>query len=129
MGVIKKRGITYAGGGGGEGGIDYSTTEQKTGRTWIDGSDIYQKTLVLRENGVNNYTYSGNVFQNALLTNLRWINITSSFLTRQNEGYVDVMNSSAITIVPNIQTGGMFVSTGGTVVPTIIITVEYVKSS
>lgn len=128
MGVIKKRGITYAGGGGG-GGVNYSLVEQKTGRTWIDGSDIYQKTLMLRENGVNNYTYSGNVFQNALPTNLRWINITSSFLTRQNDGYVDVMNSTAITIVPNIQTGGMFVSTGETVVPTIIITVEYVKSS
>jgi hypothetical protein len=129
MGVIKKRGITYAGGGGGGGGVNYSTVEQKTGRTWIDGSDTYQKTLVLRENGVDKYTYSGNVFQNALPTNLRWINITSSFLTRQNDGYVDVMNSTAITIVPNIQTGGMFVSTGGTVVPTIIITVEYVKSS
>ena len=115
------------GGGGGGGLPDYSTTEHKTGRKWIDGSDIWEKTLVLRENGVNNYTYSGNVFQNALPTNLRWINITSSFLTRQNDGYVDVMNSTAITIVPNIQTGGMFVSTGGTVVPTIIITVEYTK--
>lgn len=28
------------------GGIDYSTTEQKTGQKWIDGKDIYQKTYV-----------------------------------------------------------------------------------
>lgn len=41
MGVIKKRGVTYAGGGGGAGGVDYSTTEQNTGRKWIDGKDIY----------------------------------------------------------------------------------------
>lgn len=29
------------------GGIDYSTTEQNTGRKWIDGKDIFQKTIVL----------------------------------------------------------------------------------
>ena len=43
MGVIKKRGITYAGGGGAD-GVDYSTTEQKTGRKWIDGKDVYIRT-------------------------------------------------------------------------------------
>lgn len=31
---------------GSSGGIDYSTTEQKTGQKWIDGKDIYQKTYV-----------------------------------------------------------------------------------
>lgn len=29
------------------GGVDYSTTEQNTGRKWIDNSDIYQITLNL----------------------------------------------------------------------------------
>lgn len=29
--------------------IDYSTTEQNTGRKWIDGKDIYQKTLIIEE--------------------------------------------------------------------------------
>ena len=32
-------------GGGGGGGVDYSTTEQYTGIKWIDGKDIYQKTI------------------------------------------------------------------------------------
>lgn len=27
------------------GGVDYSTTEQDTGRKWIDGKNIYQKTI------------------------------------------------------------------------------------
>lgn len=31
---------------GSSGGIDYSTTEQKTGQKWVDGKDIYQKTYV-----------------------------------------------------------------------------------
>lgn len=34
----------YEGGGSG-GGINYSTTEQDTGLTWIDGKKIYQKTV------------------------------------------------------------------------------------
>lgn len=32
--------------GGGSSLIDYSTTEQNTGRKWIDGKPIYQKTFV-----------------------------------------------------------------------------------
>ena len=32
-------------GGGGVGGIDYSTTEQDTGLKWIDGSAVYQQTF------------------------------------------------------------------------------------
>lgn len=33
-------------GGGGAGGIDYSTTERDTGLKWIDGNKIYQKTYI-----------------------------------------------------------------------------------
>lgn len=33
------------GGGSGSGGINYSTSEQDTGLTWIDGSPIYQKSF------------------------------------------------------------------------------------
>jgi len=32
---------------GSSGGIDYSTTEQKTGQKWINGKDIYQTTVHL----------------------------------------------------------------------------------
>lgn len=32
-------------GGGGGGGVNYSTTEQNTGLKWIDGKDIYQKSI------------------------------------------------------------------------------------
>lgn len=33
--------------GSGGGGVNYSTDEQDTGLTWIDGSKIYEKTVVL----------------------------------------------------------------------------------
>lgn len=39
------------------GEIDYSTTEQNTRRKWIDGKDIYQKTIAISEgivSGVDN---------------------------------------------------------------------------
>lgn len=45
MGKIISNGIEY--GGLTDGGIDYSTTEQKTGQKWIDGKDIYQKTYAI----------------------------------------------------------------------------------
>ena len=42
-------GISYGSGGSSSGnsGINYSTDEQDTGIKWIDGSPIYQKTIVL----------------------------------------------------------------------------------
>ena len=39
---VKFNGMTA---GGGKGGVDYSTDEQDTGLTWIDGREIYQRTL------------------------------------------------------------------------------------
>ena len=37
--------VDIAGGGGGVGGIDYSTSEQDTGLKWIGGETVYQKTI------------------------------------------------------------------------------------
>ncbi len=34
------------------GGVNYSTTEQNTGRKWIDGKDIYQLTIDCGESGL-----------------------------------------------------------------------------
>ena len=39
----------------GGGGVNYSTTEQDTGLTWIDGSHVYQKTIFL-----DNITFPNN---------------------------------------------------------------------
>lgn len=41
------------GGSSGGGGINYSTTEQATGLTWIDGKPIYQKTVVYTNTSVS----------------------------------------------------------------------------
>lgn len=46
MGMIIKNGVVYAGGGGGSSSHEYSTTEKVIG-TWIDGSDVYEKTFYI----------------------------------------------------------------------------------
>lgn len=43
--VTGKYYVEAEGGSGGGGGVSYSTEEQDTGLTWIDGKKIYQKTV------------------------------------------------------------------------------------
>lgn len=49
---------TPSGGGGGGGLPDYSTTEQNTGRKWIDGSDIYVKTVTFSNTTITGSSYA-----------------------------------------------------------------------
>lgn len=46
MGMIIKNGVVYAGGGGGSYSHEYSTTEKVVG-TWIDGSNVYERTIYI----------------------------------------------------------------------------------
>ena len=41
------------------GGANYSTTEINTGTTWLDGKDIYSKTIQLNHISGSNYTSLG----------------------------------------------------------------------
>lgn len=43
-GTLIINGIDYSNGGGSGANIDYSTEEQYTGKKWIDGKKIYQKS-------------------------------------------------------------------------------------
>ena len=122
MGVIKKRGITYAGGGGaGGGGVDYSTTEQKTGRKWIDGRDVWERT---------------HEFTNALAcTGQGWTDTGIS-----NSGIALIINSRGTSASGTCWNGvGASVDTGTTIkvysmrsgadIQIKYLTIEYVKSS
>ena len=114
-------------GGGGSSEVNYSTTEHKVG-TWIDGSDVYEQTIVLRENGTNNYTYSDSVFSQSLPANINWINIESFYAKRGSGGWVDCMNNQQETVlVPNPATQGIYFYSQMS--PTdIIVTIRYTKT-
>ena len=74
--------ITDAGGGGGGGTyiVEYSTTEKKVG-TWIDGSDLFQKTLQIPATDITNHSHT-----DADLTNADMIQIVSGFYEVQSGG-------------------------------------------
>lgn len=114
-------------GGGGSSEVTYSTTEHKVG-TWIDGSDVYEKTIVLRENGTDNYTYSSSVFAQCLPANINWINIESFYAKRGSGGWVDCMNNQQETIlVPNPTTQGIYFYSQMSHTD-IIVTIRYTKT-
>ena len=113
-------------GGGGSSEVNYSTTEHKVG-TWIDGSDVYEKTIVLRENGTDNYTYNNSVFSQSLPANINWINIESFYAKRGSGGWVDCMNNQQETIlVPNPTTQGIYFYSQMSHTD-IIVTIRYTK--
>ena len=65
---IYKNGSLYATkGGGGAGGINYSTEEQDTGLTWIDGKKIYQKTFAYEGNQTTNEHVIDNFYIDTLV--------------------------------------------------------------
>lgn len=47
LGVVKAGGGVSIDAEGAISGVPYSTTEHKTGRKWVDGKDIFEKTIVL----------------------------------------------------------------------------------
>ena len=116
------------GGGGGSSSHAYSTTEHKVG-TWIDSSDVYEKTIVLRENGTDNYTYSDSIFSQSLPANINWINIESFYAKRGSGGWVDCMNNQQETIlVPNPTTQGIYFYSQMSHTD-IIVTIRYTKTT
>lgn len=47
--------------GGGSGGLDYSTSEQDTGRKWIDGETVYCRSFLLTEQQLNQFNSTGSI--------------------------------------------------------------------
>lgn len=81
--------------------FNYSTTEFIIGK-WIDGKDLYQKTIVLKENDVLLYSYSNYEFIGCLPSNIDFIDVVQIYSDRRNQDYVDCRNNTNETVVvPN----------------------------
>lgn len=107
--------------------IDYKTNEQNIGIKWINNKDIYQKTLILKSGGVDQFTYSNSEYLDCLPHGIDYINIINMYCNRYNTGYIDCWpNSNEVVIVPNIATHNLYMNS--THNPTdIIVTIQYTK--
>lgn len=110
--------------------VHYSTSEQVIG-TWINSKPLYQKTLILRENGVDLYTYSGNSYLNCLPNDIDFIDIVQMFMPRSggDAGYVDVRNNyNEVQVVPNISNQSINLYDNHNPTDT-ILTIQYTKTT
>ena len=102
----------------------YDSNEKLVGE-WF-GEPLYEKTVVIKENGTDNYTYNSEVYQNCLPVS-DFINITQMYAARGDTvGYVDVVsNQNEVYYVPN-KNGDLYFKSSHS--PTdIIVTVQYTK--
>ena len=119
--------VDYGEGGGAA--LDYSTDEQDTGKKWIDGKTIYQKTIILKQNDVLNFTYSNNEFLNCLPANIDYINIVQIYSDRRNTTYIDTHNNtSEVVIVANPTTQNLYFKVLNDP-RNCIVTIEYTKTT
>lgn len=112
------------------GALDYSTTEQDTGKKWIDGKPIYQKTIVLKDNNTDMYTYSNNEYEGCLPSNIGdYINIIQVYCDRRDTTYIDAgQTGSEVIVVPNPYTTNLYMTSNHTP-STCIVTIEYTKAT
>lgn len=97
--------------------IDYSTSEQDTGRKWIDGKPIYQKTIAIYENSqlvsgltLTNKELSGNTIPQDIDKA-----ISCTQLSKRSTGYIDNGNfTDRSKVLVHQSTGTLYVDVDGT---------------
>lgn len=114
-------------------GIDYSTDEQDTGIKWIDGKALYQKTIVIRENSVDKFTYDNNtsIYANCIPSGCDYIIVKDFFAKRTGAQFVDYTNCSTdMNSVLYVGGNGLYFKHAvGITYTDIIITILYTKST
>ena len=113
------------------GGEIYSTDEQVIGK-WIDNNTLYKKTIIIRQNNVDLYSYTdypsdrAKVYQTCLPDNIDFISISQIYIDRADSTYVDVLpNNDEIIIVPNPGTRNIYLAASYHNPQNIIITIKY----
>ena len=109
--------------------LDYSTTEQNTGKKWIDGRPIYQKTFygASANSGANltlDSSFTDSLYDNVMMVNIRW-----GYTSGSNHFVIgSIFGGSSTAIFPNVYGNGLVLSNKTGVTATdIYITLEYTK--
>ena len=122
--------------------INYSTTEQNTGRKWIDGRDIYQKTFVKQLTLTSNDRTWYEILSSVELTEINCdtiLNYDNSYVNYVNIN-TEIYNFNYSSVLGNV--GAMLgvyqnkslnkveacIASMGTGTHDIIITIQYVKA-
>ena len=111
--------------------MDYSTTEQDTGKKWIDGKSIYQKTFIF-----NNLSGSVN---NLSLDINNMDNLISSEGVAYLSGYTNVYSLNFATPATNNDARGYWINIdnpatisfrfGNATMNKVFITIQYTKNN
>jgi hypothetical protein len=129
-GLVAVYGIKYGGNN-----IKYSTDEHVVG-TWIDGSTLYERTIILRENGVDKYTFTGSMSEGGNyavgLTGIDKIWLDGLYSKRGKSGdtdYTDIDNNSTEVVTVFKHTDCSFYFKDIHAPLDIILTIRYTKST
>lgn len=108
----------------------YTDVEHKVGIWYHDdiGEDVYERTIFLRKNNVNQYEmFNSRTFINSLPSNFGYIQITGFYALRS--GWVDNMGIGTSTIISiDLEHNGIYVETNLTYTE-IIATYRYTKET
>lgn len=116
--------------------VEYSTVEHRVG-TWIDGSPLYERTFVCRENNTDLITFTGNMTTDGGtydigLTNVANVQLVGMNTTRADSGhtqYTDIAPLGMEVYISFKNTDGSlyFKATHGAV--DLTVTLRYTKTS
>lgn len=107
--------------------VDYTETEQDTGMKWIDGKTIYQRTFVLVENGVAQYTVANSLYDVGL-TGCEYVFLSSVFAVRQDGIIYNDSMLNELNVLFDRPAGKIYVYEGRTFTD-IVVTVQYTKAT
>ena len=112
------------------GGVDYSTTEQNTGRKWIDGETIYQKTYSISNINNSNTLIDANLSQDKVnVVNFEY-NRVEALTPYNNENFICGHTSATMFLRVWAKSDGLFANLEGATsnyACNAIITVYYTK--
>ena len=122
LGVIKAGDGVSIDADGAISGVAYSTTEHKTGRKWVDGKDIYERTIALNLTSISDRSFSVNVDYSNIDS------LLDSFIEYKTSMTYGMLITSA-WINPTAETFNIKTNTTADDITELYLTIKYTKTT